>query len=94
MNRNSSKLIWKCLHLHNYIIHHGGNHCCKELPIKELLFFMNIVSHMKGEKVLDYSDAGHSTSRRHLRKHSRLYLSLFFWQKNTLDTFHAPICTP
>ena len=31
---------------------------------------------MKGGKILDYSHAGHWTSRKHFRKHSRLYLSL------------------
>ena len=64
----------------HYIIHHGGSELCKGLlPFKELLFSMNnrVSVFSQRREILDYSYAGHWTSR----KHFRLYLSLPFCQK-------------
>ena len=61
------------------------NSCFQGLVSLWILFF-----HQRRETPLNYSYAGHWTSR----NHSRLYLSLFFCQKTDPGTFHAPVRTP
>ena len=54
----------------------------------------SIFPHQRRDIRLGYSYAGHWTSRKHLRNHSRLYLSMvlmLFCQKNTPDGFRAPV---
>ena len=75
------KSTWKCHAV--FIINHGGSHWCKELPLKELLLprtcaFMNIASSQRRENTTGLQYAGHWTSRKTLRNHSRLYLSLLW----------------